>query len=502
METITIQADRIGESVFSTGQTGGTGITLLQQAVAATRQTPRDEVEALLRALTQQAMQGTVRWDKNLTVTITQAIAVLDAIISAQLAQVMHHEKFQRLEGSWRGLQHLVFNSETGSQLKIRVLNISKSEINRDLTKAVEFDQSQLFRRIYESEFGSAGGEPYGALVGDFEFSHHPDDIATLTNLSHIAAAGFTPFIAAAGPAMFGFESHTELARPRDLEKIFDAAEYARWRSFRDSDDARFVTLVMPRVLARLPYGSASCAIDAFRYEELPLDRQGRAVAVDHNSYCWMNAAYVMGAVMTRAFAEYGWCTSIRGAEGGGKVAGLPLHSFISEDGDTDHKCPTEIGLADRREAELSKLGFLPLCHYKNTDYAAFFGAQTTQKPKKFDSPDATANAAISTRLPYIMATARIAHYLKVMARDKVGSFMEAGNAEDWLNQWIGNYCNSNPGASAETRARFPLAAARIEVTEVAGAPGSYNAVAWLRPWLQMEELTASLRLVASIPKS
>jgi len=493
MSAKTVMLDADGEKSAS---------NLLQQAIAATRQTAPDEAAALLRALTQQAMQGVVRWDRNLPVTITNAIAALDRILSAQLAKVMHSPRFQQLEGSWRGLQHLVFDSETGTMLKIRVLNVSKTEISRDLAKAVEFDQSQLFRRIYDQEFGTAGGEPYGALIGDFEFGNDVVDIDTLKNLSHIAAAGFAPFIAAAAPSMFGLQSHTELAAPRDLAKIFDAAEYARWRGFRDSEDARFVTLVLPRVLARMPYGEATLPVEGFRYEEFPLDGQGRNTAADHADYCWMNASYVMGAVLTRAFAEYGWCTHIRGAENGGRVNGLPLHSFVSEDGDISHKCPTEIGLADRREAELSKLGFLPLCHYKNTDYAVFFGAQTVQKPKKFDSPDACANAAISAQLPYLMATSRIAHYLKVMARDKVGSFLEAQDAEDWLNRWIGGYCNSNPGASAETRARFPLAEARIEVREVAGMPGAYNAVAWMRPWLQMEELSASLRLVASIPTS
>ena len=320
--------------------------------------------------------------------------------------------------------------------------------------------------------------------------------------MSHIGAAGFCPFIAAAGPGMFGFNSFTELSKPRDLEKIFDSAEYTKWRSFRDSEDARFVTLTMPRVLARLPYGEATKPIEAFNYEEATTDAAGRHVEQGHDDYCWMNAAYSMGTTLTKAFAEYGWCTSIRGAEGGGKVEGLPSHVFVSDDGDTDQKCPTEIGITDRREAELSKLGFLPLCHYKNTDYAVFFGAQTTQKPKKFDSPDATANAEISARLPYIMATSRIAHFLKVMARDKVGSFMEASDAEQWLNEWIAKYVNGSPGASAEMKARFPLAEATVEVKEVPGQPGVYSAVAWMRPWLQMEELTASLRLVASIPKA
>ena len=475
--------------------------SFLEQAIGATKQTPRDETEALLKTLTQEALNGTVTWDKNLTVTINSAIDAIDQALSTQLSAIMQHEKLQKLEGSWRGLNHLVMNSETSSQLKIRVMNVSKKEVAKDLEKAVEFDQSQTFKKIYESEFGTAGGEPYAALIGDYEFSSHPDDIELLGNISSVAAAGFCPFIAATAPEMFGFESFTELSKPRDLEKIFDSSEYIKWRSFRDSEDSRFVTLTMPRVLARLPYGEATKPIEAFNFEEGSVDQSGQQLANEHDNYCWMNAAYAMGATLTRSFAEYGWCTSIRGAEGGGKVEGLPSHVFTSDDGDLDQKCPTEIGITDRREAELSKLGFLPLCHYKHTDYAVFFGAQTTQKPKKFDDPDATANAEISARLPYIMATARIAHFLKVMARDKVGSFMEASDAEAWLNTWISNYVNSSPDASPDMKARYPLAEASVEVKEVPGEPGVYSAIARLRPWLQMEELTASLRLVAKIPK-
>ena len=479
-----------------------TEVSFLEQAIGATKQTSRDVTEDLLKTLTKEAMDGTVKWDKNLTVTINSAIAAIDEAMSKQLSAILQHEKLQKLEGSWRGLNHLIMNSETSSQLKIRMLNLSKKELSKDLEKAVEFDQSQTFKKIYESEFGTAGGEPYAALIGDYEFSGHPDDLDLLTNMSNIAAAGFCPFISAAAPEMFGFDSFTELSKPRDLEKIFDSAEYTKWRSFRDSEDARFVTLTMPRVLARLPYGSATKPIEAFNFEEANMDSDGRQLESDHDEYCWMNAAYSMGTTLTKSYAEYGWCTSIRGAEGGGKVEGLPSHTFVSDDGDVDQKCPTEIGITDRREAELSKLGFLPLCHYKNTDYAVFFGAQTTQKPKKFDDPDATSNAEISARLPYIMATSRIAHFLKVMARDKIGSFMEAGDAEEWLNRWIANYVNGSPGASAEMKARFPLAEANVEVKEVPGQPGVYSAIAWMRPWLQMEELSASLRLVANIPKA
>lgn len=479
-----------------------TEVSFLEQAIGATKQTSRDETEDLLKNLTQEVMKGTVKWDRNLTVTINSAVAAIDRLMSKQLSAIMHNERFQKLEGSWRGLHHLISNSETGSQLKIRMMDVTKKELAKDLEKAVEFDQSQTFKKIYESEFGTAGGEPYAALIGDYEFSSHPDDIAMLTSLSNVAAAGFCPFISAASPKMFGFDSFTDLSKPRDLEKIFDSAEYTKWRSFRDTPDSRFITLTMPRVLARLPYGASTKPIEAFGFEEMSIDASGRHTQSGHDDYCWMNAAYAMGTVLTRAFAEYGWCTSIRGAEGGGKVEGLPSHVFISDNGDLDQKCPTEIGITDRREAELSKLGFLPLCHYKNTDYAVFFGAQTAQKPQKFDNPDATANAEISARLPYIMATARIAHYLKVMARDKIGSFMEASEAEAWLNSWIASYVNGAPGASQEMKARYPLAEATIEVKEVPGQPGVYSAIAWMRPWLQMEELTASLRLVANIPKA
>lgn len=477
-------------------------VSFLEQAISATKQTPKDETEALLKTLTQEATKGTVKWDKNLTVTINSAISAIDQLMSKQLSSIMQHEKFQQLEGSWRGLNHLVMNTETSSQLKIRAMSISKKELAKDLEKAVEFDQSQTFKKIYENEFGTAGGEPYAALIGDFEFSAHPNDIDLLSNMSNIAAAGFCPFISAASPNMFGFDSFTELSKPRDLEKIFDSAEYIKWRSFRESADSRFVTLTMPRVLARLPYGAETKPIEAFGYEEMSIDSQGRHTQSEHDEYCWMNAAYAMGTVITQSFSEYGWCTSIRGAEGGGRVEGLPSHTFVSDDGDIDQKCPTEIGITDRREAELSKLGFLPLSHYKNTDYAVFFGSQTTQKPQQFDDPDSAANAEISARLPYIMATSRIAHFLKVMARDKVGSFMEADEAEVWLNRWISGYVNGTPGASPEMKARYPLAEATIEVKEVPGQPGVYSAIAWMRPWLQMEELSASLRLVANIPKA
>jgi type VI secretion system protein ImpC len=477
------------------------GPSFLDQVIGATKQTERDRAEELIRALTEEALKGTVTFNRNLVITFDRAIAEIDRKVSEQLNKIMHHERFLKLEGSWRGLNYLVMNSETGTSLKIRMLQASKKELGKDLQKAVEFDQSQLFKKIYENEFGTPGGEPYGALIGDYEWTAHPEDVETLKLVSNVAAGAFAPFISGVGAGMFGFDNWSELSKPRDLAKIFETTEYTKWRGFRETEDSRFVSLVMPRVIARVPYGEATKPVEEFSFEEAPTNADGSAKAMEHDHYCWMNAAYVMGARLTDAFAQYGFCTAIRGAEGGGKVTDLPTHTFTSDDGDGDSKCPTEIGITDRREAELSNLGFLPLCHYKNTDYAVFFGAQSAQAPKKYDRPDATANAAISARLPYVMATSRFAHFLKVMARDKIGSFMEATDCEKWLNRWIQNYVNPMEGAGQEARAKYPLREAKIEVKEIPGRPGSYNAVAYLRPWLQMEELTTSMRMVARIPQ-
>src|SRR5208337_3607864 len=472
-------------------------VSLLDQVISATKQTERPRAEELMKTLVDQALAGVVSFDKNVTKTINATIKAIDEKLSTQLAAIMHHPDLQKLEGTWRGLNYLVMNSETSAMLKIKVLNVSKRELFNDVDKAVEFDQSQIFKKLYENEFGTPGGEPYGALVGDYEFINHPEDIDLLGKMSNVAAAAFCPFISAAAPKLMGFDSWQELTKPRDLEKIFLSIEYTKWKSFRDSEDSRFVSLVMPRVLARMPYGADTKPIEEFSYEEVDASKP-----VPHDDFTWMNAAYVMGTKMTDAFAKYGFCTAIRGAEGGGKVEGLPAFIFTSDDGDKDLKCPTEIGITDRREAELSKLGFLPLCHYKNTDYAVFFGGQTTQKPKKYDRPEATANAAISARMPYIMATSRFAHYLKVMARDWIGSFKEAADVENDLNRWIKNYVNASETSGQETRAKYPLREAKVVVQEIPGQPGSYNAIAWMRPWLQFEELTTSMRMVASIPKT
>jgi type VI secretion system protein ImpC len=475
--------------------------SLLEQAIGATRQTERNRAQELIQTLVEQANEGTFSISKDVVRTIKSGLAAIDQVVSKQLSAIMHTPEFQKLEGTWRGLNYLVMNSETSTSLKIKVLNCNKKTLFNDLDRAVEFDQSQVFKKMYENEFGTAGGEPYGSLIGDYEISNHPDDIDMLQKMSNVAAAGFAPFITAPSHELFGFDDWTELSKPRDLAKIFDSTEYIKWNAFRDTEDSRFVVMAMPRTLARLPYGAMTKPVEEFSYEEVELGENGESIAVGHENYCWMNTAYVLGARLTDSFAKSGFCTAIRGAENGGKVEGLPAHIFTSDDGDADLKCPTEVGITDRREAELSKLGFLPLVHYKNTDYAVFFGAQTTQKPKKYDRPEATANAAISARLPYMMATSRFAHFLKVIARDKIGSFMERTDCEKWLQRWISNYVSADDNPNAATRARLPLAEAQVQVAEVPGQPGVYNAVCHMRPWLQMEELTASMRMVARIPQ-
>lgn len=471
------------------------GASLLDAAIGATKQTDANEAQDLLRALTEQAMAGTVKFSKNLAQTIRRAIALIDARISSQLAEIQHNEKFLKLEGSWRGLNHLVMNSETGTNLKIRVLNMSKRQLLNDFSKATEFDQSLLFKKIYENEFGMPGGEPYGALIGDFEFSPHPDDIELLRGLGGVAAAAFAPLISAADPKMFEIQDFRGLKDVRDLKKGFDNVKFAGWRSFRDSEDSRFVTLTMPRALARLPYGKETKPIEDFDYEE---GEPGKVLAHEH--YCWMNSAYVMGARLTDSFARTGFCTTIRGAENGGMVQNLPSHTFVSDDGDQDQKCPTEIAITDRREKELADSGFIPLVHCKGRDYAAFFSVQSANKPKKYDKDFATANARLSSQLQYIMAISRFAHYLKAMMRDKVGSFMSRKNCEEFLNRWIAQYVLLDDNASQSSKAQYPLREARIEVEEVPGKPGVYRAISYLRPHFQLDEIDVSLRLVAELP--
>ncbi len=455
----------------------------------------RERGKDLVKEFVNQVLEGAMTVSKDAELMISARIAQIDHLVSLQLNEVLHAKEFQKLEGSWRGLKYLMDQSETSDKLKIKVLNVTKKELLRDLQRAPEFDQSAMFKKVYEEEYGVFGGAPFGALVGDYEFGRGPEDIELLEKVAQVASAAHAPFLTAAGPEMLNMDSFTAIDAPRDMAKIFDSSEYAKWKSFRQSEDARYVGLCLPHVLMRLPYGKNGTQIDGFNFEE-------GVDGTDHDKYLWGNAAYALGARLTQAFAQYGWCAAIRGVEGGGLVEGLPTHNFTTDSGDVALKCPTEAPITDRREKELADLGFIPLVHCKGTDYAAFFSVQSGQKSKVYDSEAANANARLSTQLPYILAVSRFAHYLKSMMRDKLGSFMSRTECERFLNQWIVNYVTPDDTASASVKASHPLRDARIEVSEVPGKPGVYRAVSFLRPHFQLDELSVSLRLVAELPAS
>ncbi len=456
---------------------------------AATKERGRD----LVRNFVSEVLAGTVTLNPDTEAMINARIAQIDALISSQVNEVMHHPDFQKLEGSWRGLKYLLSNSETGEQLKIKVMNVSKKDLLKDLQKAPEFDQSAMFKKVYEEEFGVFGGTPFGALLGDYEFGKSGQDIELLEKISQVAAAAHAPFITAASADMMNLESYTQLDAPRDMAKVFDTTEYAKWKSFRASDDARYVALTLPRILMREPYGAATVPVEAFAYEE-------RVDGTDHSKYLWGNAAWALGSRITQAFASYGWTATIRGVESGGLVEGLPVHNFKTDSGDVAMKCPTETPISDRREKELADLGFVPLVHRKGSDNAAFFSVQSAQKPKIYDSDAATANARISAQLPYIFAVSRFAHYLKAIMRDKIGGFASRDEIQRFLNDWINNYVVVNDDVGFEMKAKNPLKEARVEVVEIPGKPGAYRAVAFLRPHFQLDELSMSMRLVADLP--
>ena len=480
--TTSIEADQLG--------------ALLQKEFKPKTDQARAAVEMAVRTLAEQALRETAVVSDDVIGTIKAIIAEIDHALTEQINLILHHEKFQQLEGSWRGLQYLVTNTESDEMLKIRVMNISKKDLGRTLKKykGVAWDQSPLFKRLYEEEYGQLGGEPYGCLVGDYHFDHTPPDVELLGQVSQIAAAAHAPFIAGAGPSLMGMDSWQQLANPRDLSKIFSAPDYAAWRSLRDSEDAKYVGLAMPRFLARLPYGARTSPVEEFDFEE-------HTGSGDHSKYTWANSAYAMAVNVNRSFKLYGWCTRIRGVESGGSVEGLPVHTFPSDDGGVDLKCPTEIAISDRREAELANCGLMPLIHRKNTDVAAFIGAQSLQKTAEYTDADATANARLSARLPYLFASCRFAHYLKCMVRDKIGSFKERSDMERYLSDWIKGYVLGNPEDAGDTlKAQKPLAGAEVKVQEVEGNPGYYSARFFLRPHYQLEGINVTLSLVSRLP--
>ncbi|MEJ1392094.1 MAG: type VI secretion system contractile sheath large subunit, partial [Candidatus Sedimenticola sp. (ex Thyasira tokunagai)] len=450
------------------------------------------------QTLAEQALASSVTVSADVTITIREMISEIDKRLTEQVNLILHNEEFQKLEGAWRGLHYLVNNTETDEMLKIRVMNITKKEVHKTLKKykGTAWDQSPIFKKLYEEEYGQFGGEPYGCLVGDYHFDQSPQDVEMLGEIAKVSAATHSPFIAGVSPNVMQMDSWQELSNPRDLTKIFQTPEYAAWNSLRDSDDAKYIGLAMPRYLSRLPYGAKTEPVEEFDFEEDTANG-------DHSRYTWSNAAYAMAVNINRSFKEYGWCSRIRGIESGGAVEGLPAHTFPTDDGGVDMKCPTEIAISDRREAELAKNGFMPLIHKKNTDFAAFIGAQSLQKPVEYDDPDATANANLAARLPYLFATCRFAHYLKCIVRDKVGSFKERDDMQRWLQDWILQYVDGDPEHSSETtKAEHPLAAAEVVVEEIEGNPGYYSSKFFLRPHYQLEGLTVSLRLVSKLPSA
>jgi type VI secretion system protein ImpC len=473
--------------------------TLLEQIVAQGRFS-RDAASLergrdMVKEFVSQVLDGHMTLTRDAEATIQARIAEIDRLISLQLNEILHYPAFQKLEGTWRGIKYLLDQSETSDMLKIKVLNVSKRELLRDLQRAPEFDQSALFKKVYEEEFGVFGGAPFAALVGDYEFGRGPEDIELLERAAQVASAAHAPFISAANSELLNLSSYTQIGAPRDVGKIFDSTEYAKWKSFRQSDDSRYVALTLPHILARLPYGKDTKQIEAFDYEEA-------VDGSDHSKYLWGNAAYALAARLTNSFARHGWCASIRGVEGGGLVEGLPAHTFRTDEGDVALKCPTEVAITDRREKELADQGLVPLVHCKGTDYAAFFSVQTVNKPKLYDKDAANANARLSAQLPYILAMSRFAHYLKAMMRDKIGSFMSRQDCEKFLNQWIMNYVVLDDNASQAAKASHPLREASIQVSEIPGKAGAYRAVAFLKPHFQLDELSVSLRLVADLPAS
>src|SRR5215471_4555019 len=474
-------------------ESGGLLDRILLQGRMVRDQSQRAYARDLIEEFVNEVLVDGTTVSSDVVAAINDRIANIDDLISAQVNEVLHYPEFQQLEASWRGLNYLVMNSETGTMLKLRVLNISKAELLKDLERAVEFDQSALFKKVYEEEYGTFGGFPFSCLVADFEFGRHPQDIQLLRKVSGVAASAHAPFIAAASPRLLDMERFSELSAPRDLSKIFESAEVIAWRSFRESEDSRYVVLVLPRVLLRLPYGPDTKPVEGMSFVE---DVDG----TNHDKYLWGNPAYILAQRITTAFSLYGWTAAIRGVEGGGKVEGLPAHTFHTDEGDIALKCPTEIAITDRREKELNDLGFITLVHCKNTDYAAFFGGHTSNKPKFYNTAAANANAQLSAMLPYILNASRFAHYIKVMMRDKIGSFMTKENVQVFLNNWISDYVLGKDDAGQSLKAQYPLREARIDVSDIPGRPGCYSATVFLRPHFQLEELTASIRLVAELP--
>ncbi|MBM7068828.1 type VI secretion system contractile sheath large subunit [Actibacterium sp. 188UL27-1] len=469
---------------------------LLKQNFKPRSETAATEVENAVGTLVKEALSDSTVIKTDILDTIDEMISKLDTKLTSQMNEILHHEEFQKVESAWRGLAYCVNNSEPDTSMKIKVMNVSKGELEKELRRfpGAKWDQSPLFKKVYESEFGQLGGQPFGALIGDFYFDHSPADVRLLRDMGKIAAASCAPFLSSIGSGLFNMDSWNELTNPADLNSILETPDYAGWKSLRDSENSRFIALTAPRVLAREPYGQNSLPVEAFNFEEETDGHTGE-------KYAWMNAAYAMAANVARAHKEHGWTVRIRGVQSGGEVINLPTHTFPTDDGGIDMKCPTEIAISDRREGEMSKAGIIGLIHRKNTDKAAFIGAQTLYSPKSYQDELATASDNLSSRLPYIFAVSRFSHYLKCMVRDQIGATKEKDQLERYLKTWINQYVDGDPqNSSEETKARRPLAGAEIQVIEDEENPGYYMGKFFLRPHFQMEGMDIGMSLVSRLP--
>ncbi len=471
--------------------------SLLQKEFKPNTEQKASRIEQAVATLAQTALQDAQIIGGDVFSTVDAMKAAIDRKLTEQVNQIIHHPDFQQLESTWRGLWYLVGNTSTGKDLKIRVLNISKDETRKMLRqfRDAAWDQSPLFKKIYEAEFGQLGGQPFGAFTCDYFFDHTGPDLEIMKGLSKIGGAAHAPFIAGASSQLLGMESWQELANPRDLAKQFDATDYMAWRAFRDTPDSRYLALTLPRFLGRPLYGATTEPVEEFEFEE-------DTGSGKHDHHLWLNASYALAVRITESFKTYGWCTRIRGVESGGTVEDLPTAMFPTDDGTMDVKCPTEIAISDRREAELSKAGLMALIHRKNTNQATFIGGQTVQNPKAYEDPAATANANLAARLPYIFASCRFAHYLKCIVRDWVGSNREAPQLSADLNSWILQYVDPQPDfSSEEVKARKPLKAASIQVIADEENPGYYKGIFRLVPHYQLEGMDVSLSMVSRLPK-
>lgn len=453
------------------------------------RQRAREQLDQFLFEVT----SGTLTISNDIVDSIDERISLIDKLLSEQISVILHHPDFQKLESTWTGLKTLFNNKET-DEVVIKIFNASKADLIRDFRLSADFDQSSLFKKVYEYEYGTLGGVPYSILIGDYQFDNTPNDLYLLEQLSHVSAAAHAPFLSAPAPEMFGLDDFSGLHKPRDLMALFESTDYLRWKRFRESEDSCYVGLALPNVIGRLPYGTKTMPVETFNFEE-------NINADLREDYLWFNAGFALAGQMIKAFEKYRWCTAIRGVEGGGVVDALPTYSYVSPSGERVMQCPTEVAITERRERELAELGFIPLVYYKGTEKAVFFSINSPNLPRKYDDEQANANARLAVQLQYIMATSRFAHYIKIMMRNKIGSFTTAVACQNYLQRWLNEYIVSDDDASQKYKAKYPLRNAKVSVSERPDSPGTFKAILYLRPHFQLETLSMSIRLVAELPE-